>query len=186
MKHLGTLALETERLILRPFRMEDAQDMFQNWAGNDTVTRFLTWPTHPSAEVSGALITAWVKEYENKNNYQWCIENKAQGQAIGSIGVVNLEEDIEAMEMGYCIGEGFWNQGFTTEALKRVIAFLFYEVSVNRVWARHDSRNPNSGKVMQKAGMTYEGTHREASVNNSGICDIVVYGITKDMFTLIK
>jgi len=186
MKHLGTVTLETDRLILRPFCMEDADDMFQNWAGSEPVTRYLTWPTHPSAEVSRSLITAWVKEYENKNNYQWCIVNKGLGKAIGSIGAVNIDEDTEAVEIGYCIGEAFWNRGFTAEALKRVITFLMIEVGVNRVWARHDSRNPNSGKVMKKAGMIYEGTHRDAGINNSGICDTVVYGLTKRDYDRIK
>lgn len=182
MQHLGTRILETERLILRPFRVDDAEDMYMNWANNEHVTRYLTWPTHASPEVSKKVIDMWLDEYEKLTNYQWCIENKENHQAIGSIGVVNMQETTEAVEIGYCIGEEYWRHGIMTEALSAVIRFLFEEVGCNRIFAEHDVENPNSGRVMVKAGMTYEGTLKEAGRNNLGICDMAVYGITKKMF----
>jgi ribosomal-protein-alanine N-acetyltransferase len=101
-------------------------------------------------------------------------------QAIGSIGVVNLKEDIDMVEIGYCIGKKFWGQGFTSEAFSALIPFFFEEVQANRVESRHDIKNPASGKVMEKCGLIKEGIKRQGDKNNSGICDVVFYGVVRD------
>jgi ribosomal-protein-alanine N-acetyltransferase len=180
MKHLGTRKIETKRLILRKFKIDDAEDMFRNWASDDEVTKYLTWPTHSSVEVSKRVVAMWEKENNSPNNYQWCIELKETGEAIGSIGVVNLKEDIDAVEVGYCIGRKFWGQGITSEALEALIHFFFKEMKVNRVEARHDLNNPSSGKVMQKCGLIKEGVKRQGDRNNTGICDVVLYGLVRE------
>ncbi|WP_123054221.1 GNAT family N-acetyltransferase [Clostridium sp. JN-1] len=177
MKNLGTVKIETERLILRKFTLSDTDDMYKNWASDDEVTKFLSWPTHKDLEVSRKVIDTWIKDYASDKNYQWCIEFKSIGEAIGSIGVVNYRENIEAVEIGYCIGRKYWNQGITSEALKALIKFFFQEVGANRIEAKHDLLNSNSGKVMIKCGMKYEGTGIKAGRNNTGICDEVMYGI---------
>lgn len=182
MIHLGTKILETERLILRPFRAEDAIDMYNNWAGNDHVTQFLTWQTHTSVEVSKRVISDWLTSADDLQNYQWCIEYKENHQAIGSIGQVSFMEATESLEIGYCIGEDYWRKGIMTEALREVIRFFFRETGVNRVAAVHDVNNKNSGRVMIKAGLLYEGTMKEAGRNNLGLCDIAIYGLTKKMY----
>lgn len=178
MKHLGTVVLETQRLVLRPFTVGDTNDMYNNWANSDQVTKFLTWPTHQSPDISQMVIGSWVEGYSSLSHYQWCIEYKENHQAIGSFGVVSMEENIQAVEIGYCIGVAYWNKGITSEAFERVMKFLFEEVECNRVFARHDVNNPNSGKVMIKSGLEYEGTLKEAGKNNTGICDMAVYGLT--------
>lgn len=177
MKNLGTKRIETKRLVLRKFELTDAEAMYKNWASDDKVTQFLTWPTHKDVEISSKVLEMWVNDYYEDNNYQWCIELKSIGEAIGSIGVVDYKENIEAVEIGYCIGSKYWGQGITTEALKALIEFFFEEVGVNRIEARHDPVNANSGKVMQKCGLKYEGTRIKADRNNSGICDVAMYGI---------
>ncbi|MFT5872469.1 MAG: ribosomal-protein-alanine N-acetyltransferase [Clostridium sp.] len=177
MKNLGSKTIETERLILRKFQLSDANDMYKNWASDDEVTKFLTWPTHTDVEVSRMVLDTWLKGYSDDKNYQWCIELKSTGEAIGSIGVVENKENIDAVEIGYCIGRKFWNQGLTSEAFKALIRFFFQEVGVNRIEARHDSLNSNSGKVMLKCGLKYEGTRIKADRNNMGICDVVMYGL---------
>ncbi len=182
MNHLGTITLETQRLILRQFKENDANDMYNNWASNRHITKYLTWPTHSSIDVTKMIIDSWILRYNDIDNYQWCIEYKGNNQAIGSLAIVDIEENINAVEVGYCIGEDYWNKGIMTEAFKRVIKFLFEEVGCNRIYAKHDTNNPNSGKVMVKAGLKYEGTLIEAGKNNMGICDLAVYGITKSMY----
>lgn len=179
MKLLGTLVLETERLILRPFKVSDAADLFHNWASDNNVTRYLTWPTHSSMDVTKMVIKSWIDQYEDLRFYQWCIEYKENHQAIGSISVVELNENIDGAEIGYCIGVNYWNQGITAEACKAVIEFLFEQVECNRISAKHDINNPNSGKVMKKCGMKYEGTLLQAGRNNLGICDLAVYGLIR-------
>lgn len=182
MNHLGTVFLETEQLMLRPFKESDIDDMYNNWARNDNVTKYLTWPTHESKEVTKMIVDLWVSKNEEPQNYQWCIEYKENKQAIGSFGVVRMDETLNAVEIGYCIGESYWHKGIASEAFKAVIKFLFEEVGCNRIFARHDINNLNSGKVMQKSGLQYEGTLIEAGRNNTGVCDVVVYGITRKMY----
>ena len=186
MNHLGTKKIETERLILRKFKMDDAENMYKNWAGDDDVTKYLTWPTHKNIDVSKHVIGMWEKEYESPSNYQWCIELKSIREAIGSIGAVNIKEKINAVEIGYCIGKKFWGQGITSEALGALVKFFFEEVKVNRVESRHDLKNPASGKVMQKCGLVKEGTRRQSDINNTGICDEVLYGLVKEDWNRFK
>lgn len=181
MNHLGTKRLETERLILRRGAVEDAGAMFRNWAGDPEVTKYLTWPTHGSEDVSAMVLADWVKRWEAPDCYLWMIEWKESGEPIGSISVVEpIDERIQAAEVGYCIGRRWWHQGVVSEALKRVMDFLFDEVGVQRVAARHDPRNPHSGAVMRKCGMKYEGTHRRDDWNNQGVCDVAVYALLRD------
>jgi ribosomal-protein-alanine N-acetyltransferase len=77
------------------------------------------------------------------------------------------------------LGEKFWNHGYMSEALFKVIDFLFETTDVNRIEAEHDTKNSNSGKVMAKAGMTFEGVLREAGYNNQGIVDVAYYSILR-------
>lgn len=178
MKHLGTRTLRTDRLILRPFTVEDAPAMYAAWAGDPEVTRFLTWPTHESEAVSRAVLTQWSACYERDDWYLWAIALAEDPAApIGSISVVKQDERIGLAEVGYCIGRPWWRQGIMSEALAAVIDFLIRQVGCNRVQARHDPRNPNSGRVMRRCGMQYEGTLRQADWNNQGVCDEAVYSI---------
>ncbi|MDO4379724.1 MAG: GNAT family protein, partial [Clostridia bacterium] len=100
-------------------------------------------------------------------------------EPIGSISAVSVKEKISSVQIGYCIGKKWWHNGITSEALKAVMDYFFDVVGVNRIEARHDSKNPNSGKVMKKCGMKYEGTLRSADWNNQGICDACYYALLK-------
>ena len=180
MKNCGTQRIETDRLILRRYKIEDADAMYKNWASDSEVTKFLTWQPHSSVEVSRGIIENWLKEYSDKKYYQWAIVLKDNGnEPIGDISVVHMNEDISMVHIGYCLGRAWWRRGIMSEALKAVTDFMFDTVEVNRVEARHDPRNPNSGKVMQKCGMKYEGTLRSADRNNQGICDACYYALLR-------
>jgi len=179
MRHCGTKQIETERLILRRFVIDDAQDIFNNWASDTDVTKFLTWPAHPAVEVTKAIIADWVERYSKDDFYQWAIVPKELSEPIGSIAAVEIKEEINAAHIGYCIGKKWWHQGYTSEALKAVIDYFFDEVGADRVDARHDTNNPHSGMVMKKCGMQYEGTLRNGDRNNTGICDASYYGILR-------
>ncbi len=180
MNHCGTQTIETERLILRQFRPEDADAMYRNWASDPEVTKYLMWSTHDSPEVSRAVMESWVKEYGNTAHYQWAITVKTNGEEpIGDIAVVDRNEKTQSMHIGYCIGRAWWHQEIMTEALQAVMDYLFDTVGVNRIEARHDPRNPHSGAVMRKCGMQYEGTLRQSDYNNQGICDAAYYGILR-------
>lgn len=180
MKHCGTQRLETDRLILRRYVNEDSAAMYKNWASDKEVTKYLTWPTHSSQEISQWVIEDWINKYSNENYYHWAIVLKDDGnEPIGDIAVVDMKENISMVQIGYCIGRYWWNKGIISEALKAVMDFLFDVVCVNRIEAIHDPRNANSGKVMKKCGMKYEGTLHSSDWNNQGICDACYYALLK-------
>lgn len=177
MEHKGTQIMRTSRLVLRPFTVEDAPAMYENWASDPEVTKFLTWPTHTNELETKMILKSWVEEYAYADYYQWAIE--FEGEPIGSIAVVEKKERICSASVGYCIGRPWWHRGIMAEALQAVMNFLFDEVGMLRIEAQHDKNNPNSGAVMRKCGMKYEGTHRQAAWNNQGVCDLVWYAQLK-------
>ena len=177
--HKGTQPIETPRLILRKAVLEDAEPMYRNWASDPNVTKYLTWPTYENVETAYQILNLWASEYEKPDYYQWMIVPKELGEPIGSISVVRHNDRVEEAEIGYCIGSRWWRRGIMTEALTAVIKYLFEEVGMNRVAARHDPNNPHSGAVMRKCGMQYEGTMRSSDRNNQGICDAAQYAILK-------
>lgn len=178
MNHIGTRYIETERLILRRFEVEDAQAMFDNWASDDEVTKYLTWPTHTDVSVTKQLLRDWVSQYSKDGCYRWAIILKENGsQPIGSIDTCHWCEDGEIPEIGYCMGRRWWHRGIMTEALGAVIDFLFDQVGVERIVARHDVNNPHSGGVMRKCGMTFGGIQEKSHRNNQGLIDTAHYSI---------
>ncbi len=179
MNKIGTKTIETDRLILRRFTLEDAEDMYRNWACDPEVTKYLTWPCHESVDSTRMLLTDWVAHYEEGDYFNWAIELKENGQVIGNISVVQLTEQIDAAEIGYCMSPSYWGRGIMPEALKAVTDYLFEEAGLNRIAARHDVNNPKSGRVMDKAGMKVEGTLRASARNNQGICDMVIHAILR-------
>ena len=177
--HKGTQTIETPRLILRRAIREDTDPMFRNWASDPEVTKFLTWPPHANIGVTQTVLECWLAEYEKADYYQWMIVLKEIGEPIGSISVVRQNDAVEEAEIGYCIGSQWWHKGVMSEALSAVIEYLFTEVGMNRIAARHDPNNPHSGGVMRKCGMVYEGTTRASDKNNQGICDAAHYAILR-------
>lgn len=181
MKNLGTVTLETERLILRKTKQNDAEPMFRNWANDERVTKYMPWPPYESVEQLETTCHKFLLDNQNKLDfYDWKIELKEIGEPIGAISVVQLREDIESATIGYCLGYNWWYKGIMSEAFKEVIRFLFEDVGVNRIEAQHDPRNPHSGNVMKKCGLQYEGTSRQSYKNMQGICDSVQYAILKE------
>lgn len=180
MNHIGTQTIETNRLILRRFELSDAQAMFDNWASDGEVTKYLTWLAHADVSVTESVLSDWVSRYENVNRYHWVITLKENGlQPIGSIGACRWDENGEVPEIGYCMGKRWWHQGIMSEALGAVISFLFDRVGVERIVARHDVNNPHSGGVMRKCGMTFQGVEEKAIRNNQGECDCACYLIER-------
>ncbi|MDE6389568.1 MAG: GNAT family N-acetyltransferase [Lachnospiraceae bacterium] len=180
MQHKGTKILETDRLILRKFRIDDAEQMFHNWASDVEVTRFMPWMPHPDVDYTRKLVAEWIDKYSDSSYYNWIIEWKETGEVIGNISAEKQDKSIEAAEVGYCMSRTWWGQGIMPEALRAVIVYLIEEVGLSRVAATHDRNNAKSGRVMEKAGMKYEGTLRAAVRNNQGIGDKVCYAILKD------
>lgn len=177
MKHKGTVTIETERLVLRRFVTEDAAAAFRNWTSDEKVTEFLRWPVHTEPGVTERVVGEWIADYEKPDFYQWAIVLKSLDEPIGTISVVGMDERTEKIHIGYCIGSKWWNSGYTSEAFSAIIPFFFQEVEAKRIESQHDLENPNSGRVMKKCGLLYEGTLRKADWSNKGIVDACVYGM---------
>ena len=176
--HKGTQTIETSRLILRRAVREDAEPMFRNWASDPEVTKYLTWPPHENIEVTKNLLVRWIGEYEKDDYYHWMIVLKETGEPIGSL-IASTVGRAQSAHIGYCIGKAWWHRSIMSEALQAVIEYLFDEVGYHRIEAMHDPNNPNSGRVMRKCGMKYEGTTHASDRNNQGICDADHYAILR-------
>ena len=180
LNHKGTVTIETDRLILRRFAMEDAEAMFRRWASDDEVTKHLTWPTHSSLEISKMVLTDWTSHYPEPDFYNWAIVLKENGpKPIGNISTAHVKESTLCATMGYCMSRAHWGKGVMTEALTAVIDFFFDEVGFNRIDADHAVDNPASGRVMEKSGMRHEGILRQAGRSNQGIIDVSRWAILK-------
>lgn len=177
MQHHGTVILRTARLVLRPFTLSDAPIMYENWCNDPMVTRYLTWDVHPDVEETKRILNLWIPQYESTGYYHWCMT--LSGEPIGAIMLFNCDQRHESTEIGFCIGQAWWGQGYTTEALTRVLQFLFDEIGLYRACARHKAENVGSGRVQVKAGMLYEGTLRGDYKDSDGAFhDMVICGIT--------
>ncbi|MBD7912440.1 GNAT family N-acetyltransferase [Clostridium cibarium] len=180
LSHKGTIEINTDRLLLRKFKLQDADDMFNNWGNDKEVTKFLSWKPHKTIEVTREFIDTCINEYKKINTYHWAIELKEIGQVFGSIGLVELDNENYSCEIGYCISRKYWSKGMMTESLHAVIDYLFSEIGLNRIVAKHDTNNIASGKVMIKSGMKCEGTLREVKVrNDKEFYNLAVYSILK-------
>lgn len=162
----NTKRLETNRLILRKFTIEDAEAMYRNWVTDPECCKFLPWNVHQNIDETKSIVQKWVNEYEN-GSYHWVVELKSNHEIIGSISVVRLHEEHKTAEIGYCYGSKFWNHGYATESLRRVLEYLLKECGFYLVECGHISGNPASGRVMQKVGMKKDAVLRERHINKA-------------------
>ena len=176
MNHKGTVRLETGLLTLRRFMLEDSEAMFRNLYSDAEAMRYLPWVIHTGIPETEAHLAGYIAGYESKDFYAWAIVPKDANGPIGFIDTA-VDETINAIKVDYGIGKPWWNKGYTSNALSGIIRFSFAEVGANRVYATHDPRNPNSGKVMAKCGMKYEGTLRQARYRKGEYSDRAMYAI---------
>lgn len=176
----GTKDIKTNRLLLRKFREDDTKSFYELVGSDANVTKYVVWNVHKDIDDTINIINKWISNYENDYTYYWAIELE-KNQVIGSISCVNVDIKNETCELGYAISSNYWNKGYTTEALKAVIAYL-QEEGFKTIYAKHLSLNPASGKVMLKCGMKYEGTLRNRMIdkNTGKYDDLLSYSITID------
>ena len=141
--------LETERLILRPFKETDVNDMFNNWASDPEVSKYMTWNHHETIETTETIINMWIEQYQKPERINFGIVLKETNELIGGIDVCGYIDGIPAI--GYALSRKYWNNGYMTEALLEVINLLkslgFYKVKIDAV-----VENIGSNKVIQKCG----------------------------------
>lgn len=143
------LTLETERLVLRPFEFNDAEVMYNSWASDEEVAKYLTWNAHKSIEDTKFIIDLWIKQYEKPERLNFGITLKNDNTLIGGIDVVGYLDGTPVI--GYVISRKYWNNGYVTEACKCVLDYLF-EQGYAKVRIDAVRENIGSNKVIQKCG----------------------------------
>lgn len=143
------LTLETKRLILRPFELTDALAMFNNWASDPEVCKYMTWNHHESIETTQMIINMWIEQYQKPERINFGIVLKETNELIGGIDVCGYIDNIPVV--GYVISKKYWNNGYTTEAFLEVIKLLkslgYKQIKVDAM-----VENVASNKVIQKCG----------------------------------
>ena len=168
--------LQTEHLLLRPFREEDAGDV-QRLAGDPEVAKTTLNIPHPYED---GMAQAWLASHSDDLvlgvNVVYAMVEKAGDALVGAISVA-IEQKHQRGEMGYWVGKPFWRRGYCTEAGKVLLGFCFGSLGLHRVHAHHFSGNPASGRVMEKIGMTVEGCLRQHINKNGEWYDVMMYGV---------
>ena len=185
MKHTGTKTIETARLTLRRLELADAEMMFCNWASDDKVTQFLRWDAHKTIDETKNMIQQWIHRCQFDSTYYWGIYLK-NGEMIGSIGITIISECDLKGELGYKIGSRWWNQGYSSEAARAVINYMFCNTDIERIDAFCSVENPASKKVMEKVGMHYEGFLQHYYKTRDGFHDCTLYGIIRNEWEQIQ
>jgi len=149
--------IETERLLLRPWRESDAEVLYR-YASDPEVGPRAGWPPHKSVDESLEVIRTLFS-----SDHVWAMELKATGQPIGCMGYYvygesNIDIGPDDAEAGYWVARPYWNQGLCTEALKAMIDYCFNVKGFHTLWCDYFDNNPASGRVMEKCGFRDTGT----------------------------
>jgi RimJ/RimL family protein N-acetyltransferase len=173
--------LKTERLLLRPFTLADAPDVQRLAGDRDIASTTLSIP-HPYEDgMAEQWINSLQERFELGEFVNFALVLLADGALIGSIGL-QINQAHQNAELGYWIGKPFWGNGYCTEAARAVLYYGFTRLGLHRIAAHHLSRNPSSGRVMEKIGMQYEGCERQRIKKWEVFEDVRLYAILKDEY----
>lgn len=170
--------LKTNRLILRKMTLYDSQDMYE-YASDPEVTKYVIWDYHKSIDDSISFLKSIIKKYENMEVSGWGIEYKNNNKFIGTCGYVLWVPTHSLAEIAYALSRKYWERGLMTEAVKEVVKFGFEKMNLNRIYARCMVENVGSYKVLEKAGMKFEGVLREQMFIKGAFRDMKIYSILK-------
>jgi [ribosomal protein S5]-alanine N-acetyltransferase len=149
--------LETSRLRLRPPTLLDAPALFEGYARDPQVARYMTWRPHRSVRNTQVYLRRLLVAWQRGESQPWVITAREGGWPLG---VIELRPSGHRAEIGYVLGRSWWGQGFMTEAARAVVAWGLSRPTIYRVWAVTDVDNRASARVLEKAGMTREGRLR--------------------------
>ena len=153
---MKTPVLTTERLLLRPLYVSDAEVFYNNIGTDPEVARFMLWNMHESIEDTIEWLEFEESVHDNEEYYTWAIVIKENEKIIGS-GGFKYSETEDLYEIGYDIMKEEWNKGYVTEFATAILDFATDELGEEQVLGKHAIDNPASGKVLKKAGFVYMG-----------------------------
>lgn len=170
--------LRTERLLLRPFRADDAADVERLAGEREIAVNTATIP-HPYPEGAAAeWIAIQARRQREGEEVAFAVVERESGRLVGAMGLRLIHPHRRA-ELGYWIGKPYWGRGYATEAARAVLRYGFETLGLNRIHATHFTRNPASGRVMQKIGMTHEGRLRQHHIKWGVAEDVDFYGVLR-------
>ena len=175
--------LRTERLVLRPMHITDAQDMY-DYSRREEVTRFLLWSPHASLRTTSDYLRYIESRYALGDFYDWAVIDRESQRMIGTCGFTKIDTANNSGEIGYVLNPDFHGRGFATEAARAALEFGFETMGLHRIEARFMKGNERSLRVMERLGMKFEGYHTDlifvkGSYRTVGICAILKEEFTK-------
>lgn len=181
-KHIPTL--ESDRLILRPMRVDDVQDMY-DYAKRSDLTKYLLWSAHQSQAYTKEYLKYVVKRYKAGAFYDWAVVEKSSGRMIGTCGFTSIDIEHRRAEIGYVINPDFQRNGYAPEAARIVLEYGFSVLELHRIEARFMKDNEASLKVMRAVGMSFEGYLRDSMLVKGEYRTIGVCSILKDEYNVV-
>ncbi len=148
---------DTDRLRIRRLRLSDADGIFEGWAQDPTVTRYLMWKPHQSIEDTVAHATRCEEEWESGKGFAWILEDRNSAEMLGSIAAHPAGHRVA---LGYLLAPDAWGRGLMTEAVSELTSWFLEQSEVFRVWALCDFENQASARVLERSGFEMEGTLR--------------------------
>lgn len=185
MRKFRAKTIITPRLKIRKPRMTDATDMFNNWASDPEVTKYLFWKPHASLDVTKMVLALWINLYSSKKSIDWIIVDKLSKQAIGAININVIDKKAKKGEVGFCLARKYWGQGIMTEALAYVLRHVF-SLGFKEIIGGHIRENIASAKVMIKNRMHYAYTEESQSTWDNSHIFIDYYTITYNDWKIKK
>ena len=166
MNHVGTYEIKGERVVLRPYTLNDVDEFYDNYGSDPKVQKYFNFAADGSREASEAYIKSCVEKYDDPAFYAWAV--LVEGKVVGGIALSNIDEKSDAAELQASLGSEFWWKGFTTESARIVKDLAFNTIGIHRLYGMHHVDNVSHGSMLIKVGMEPEGVLKEAHKNPDG------------------
>jgi ribosomal-protein-alanine N-acetyltransferase len=170
--------LTTARLVLRALAAADLADLYQ-YASDPLIDRHTPWDHYHTMDEAKADLTDYVAQYDRDGMGVWGVQHRADGKLIGICNFTYWQTRHRRAEIGYTIARPYWGQGLATEAVRAVLTFGFERMDLARIEAVCTPDNTASERVLQKAGMQYEGLLRNYQVWRGTPQDLKMYAIIR-------
>ena len=180
--HCGTQTIETDRLVLRKFEYNDAQNMLDYWVSDPNVQFLYSEPIYTTHNEVKKLLDEYISSYKNIDYYRWAIIEKDSSTCIGQIAFFLIDTNNHFGEIEYCIGTSFQKIGYGTESVEAILDFGFNQIDLHKVQVCHKENNLASKALIKKCKFIYEGTLRDYFFIDGEYVDRLYYSMLKEEY----